>query len=189
MRSTCRWILRRRDRRDSGETSVRSAFQRAAFVLALILLRSFIGPIPRLMFAKALVRSTFGDVAFGLQTGRLPATLVACQKPGDGRVAESWGFAVKDPSMRLSRTRLFRKVTRAICVAPPRNESSALVAEGKRAFIASNQSHPARSERGLRCVRQVNKTRRNCCRKPASGSVQTEAGQPADLGTHVAMTP
>ena len=39
-----------------------------------------------------------------------------------GRVAEPLGFALTDPSMRLSRTRLFPKVTRAICVAPLRNE-------------------------------------------------------------------
>jgi AraC-like DNA-binding protein len=40
----------------------------------------------------------------------------------DGRVAKPFGFALTDPSMRLSRTRLFPKVGRVICVAEPRSE-------------------------------------------------------------------
>ena len=33
-------------------------------------------------------------------------------RPGDGRVARPFGFALTDPGMRLSRTRLFPEVTR-----------------------------------------------------------------------------
>ena len=48
---------------------------------------------------------------------------LACPIPspcGDGRVAWPFGFALTDPSMRLSRTRLLSKVTRVISEPPGR---------------------------------------------------------------------
>lgn len=42
-----------------------------------------------------------------------------CNAPGRGRVARPFGFALTDPGMRLSRTRLFPEVTRVM----PRVES------------------------------------------------------------------
>ena len=42
--------------------------------------------------------------------------------PGDGRVARPFGFAPTDPSVRLSRTRLFPRVGRVIQREPPASE-------------------------------------------------------------------
>jgi hypothetical protein len=65
---------------------------------------------------KEQVRSVSGP-------GRLAAArAVAVIEPADGRVARPFGFALTDPSMRLSRTRLFPERTCAIGVAGPRNE-------------------------------------------------------------------
>jgi len=54
---------------------------------------------------------------------RMPRTPTADpEKTGRGRMAGPFGFALADPSLRLSRTRRFPKVTRGLCVARPRNE-------------------------------------------------------------------
>ena len=41
-----------------------------------------------------------------------PKQAPGVSSPGSGRVARPFGFALTDPGMRLSRTRLFLKVTR-----------------------------------------------------------------------------
>jgi hypothetical protein len=41
---------------------------------------------------------------------------------GRGRVAQSFGFALTDPGVRLSRTRLFPRVTHVMSSVPPRDE-------------------------------------------------------------------